>query len=164
MKITQRELKKKLDYCPKSGIFTWIQAPRGSRGKGCLAGHVDSSHGYVTIRINKEKYYAHRLAWLYMYGVVPEEIDHINHDRQDNSITNLRNGTHQDNVNNRLYSNQSGIVGITRDNERNTWVASTTINGKTKRLGRFASIDEAYKELIDNGVTPRRSACIDGLQ
>ena len=79
--LTQDRLKELLHYDPDTGVFTWIQkpAPRGRAIIGSVAGGL-KQHGYITIGINQREYYAHRLAWLYVYGEWPEDqIDHINH-------------------------------------------------------------------------------------
>lgn len=74
-----------------------------------------NSLGYVQIKISGKLYHAHRLAWLYVYGYMPEkEIDHINRIRDDNRIANLREATSQLNsLNTGIYKNNtSGSKGI----------------------------------------------------
>ena len=66
--LTQAKLKEVLHYAPETGDFTWLKAV-GSRAQvGCLAG-CSSSHGYTRIIVCGTEYKAHRLAWLYTYGV-----------------------------------------------------------------------------------------------
>jgi len=87
--LTQSQLKEILTYNPDTGIFTWLVASNGRIRVGDIAGTTDN--GYVRIMIERTKYRAHRLAWLYVHGESPkEQIDHINHIRDDNRINNLR--------------------------------------------------------------------------
>ena len=128
--LTQAELQSKFIYNPSNGIFTRIQT---SKNAGCI-----KSNGYVVISINYKTYTAHRLAWLYMYGEFPKNcIDHINNNRLDNRICNLREATKQENNRNSLKSikNKSGIKGIHWNKARNKWVAQITINYKIKTIG-----------------------------
>lgn len=83
--ITQQFIKELLNYDPDTGIFTWVKS-KGTAKKGSLVGSVCNQRGkcYNTIMINGKSYYAHRLAWLYVYGMFPEEdTDHINGDGLD---------------------------------------------------------------------------------
>ncbi|WP_217992144.1 HNH endonuclease signature motif containing protein [Providencia rettgeri] len=102
--------------------------------------------GYVEIQIDGIRYKAHRLAWLYCYGVMPDkQVDHINSCKTDNRITNLREATRSQNQQNTglTKSNKSGRKGVYfRDGK---WQAQAQINGKKYHLGRHKSIDEASK-------------------
>jgi len=74
--ITQKQLKEILEYCPEKGIFTWKVNIHRKIKRGNIAGTIAST-GHVKIGINKKMYYAHRLAWLYVYGKMPNNnIDH----------------------------------------------------------------------------------------
>ena len=89
MSITQDRLKEEVWYDPLTGIFT---RKKGSRaGKvGAIAGSL-TSYGYIRVSICSKFYMAHRLAWLYVYGYLPENsIDHINGVRNDNRLANLQ--------------------------------------------------------------------------
>lgn len=98
--VTQGEVKTRLNYDPETGVFTW--RINSSRAKaGAVAGTVNS-RGYVIICIRKRGYMAHRLAWFYVHGYwPPEETDHINGDRADNRLSNLRLATKRQNMHNR---------------------------------------------------------------
>jgi hypothetical protein len=88
MELTQRELKRHLHYNPATGVFTRRIALSYPSKVGEVAGTL-LPIGYVSIRINGRRYYAHRLAWLYVYGEFPIEVDHRNENRRDNRISNL---------------------------------------------------------------------------
>jgi hypothetical protein len=104
--LTRETLKKLLSYNPCTGEFRWKEQnpPRRRIPVGRIAGWRKSD-GYVQIGIEGETYYAHVLAWLYVYGEWPDEIDHLNEIKWHNSIFNLLNGTHSDNLS-RYYRNR----------------------------------------------------------
>jgi len=158
--ITQSELKDVLHYAPDTGIFTWIQRGPGrplSGQAGCV------SQGYRNIRVNKQTYRAHRLAWLYIYGEWPEnDIDHINGHGIDNRIDNLRDVSKALNQRNakRRYNNKSGITGVHWHKAAGKWSAQITVAGKRVYLGSLASIYRAasvrhFAMEIEGGYTKR---------
>ena len=90
--LSADDLRAELNYDPETGIFTW-KSGRGRGGTwtaGGIAGGPDG-HGYWRISVKRVRRLAHRLAWLYAFGVWPnKQVDHINGDRTDNRIANLR--------------------------------------------------------------------------
>lgn len=147
MTITQEELKKLLNYDPETGIFKWICNKRRSNGSGC-AGTLVYRNGkrYMQISIDSKKYYAHRLAWLYMYSEFPHNtIDHINGNGLDNSVSNLRDVTIVDNRrNHRKYNtNKSGLVGVCWDNTYKKWKSYINLYGVLKNIGHYDNIFDA---------------------
>ena len=147
MKITQKELVGILDYNPDSGVFIWKQN-RGNAGakKGDIAGSINNE-GYLHIRVGKgRRYKAHRLAWLYIYGEYPNgDIDHINHIRTDNRISNLRVVSNRENSINRSITrkNKSCVVGVHWCKDRNKWHSDIRDGGKRINLGYFTEFHEA---------------------
>jgi|688.fasta_scaffold385740_2 hypothetical protein len=121
---TQQELKELLHYDPDTGVFTW-KAAVGKRIKIGRTTGTPNGKGYLRVKIKGRLYLAHRLAWLYVYGVWPKwpevQIDHINNVRSDNRIENLRVSTHRQNSQNRKK-----VLGCT-----------CKLKGASKRLGRF---------------------------
>ena len=106
--ITARELREILSYNPHNGVFRWKVrlSPRSNPGE--QAGHING-RGYRTIKIRGKHYYAHRLAWLYHTGYFPnDEIDHINNDKLDNRLVNLREVTRWENQQNRIDTKLNG--------------------------------------------------------
>lgn len=90
--ITLDNICQLLDYDPVTGIFLW-KLPVGNTSTGKQAGTLKPD-GYIRIQVNGRLYYAHRLAWLMAYGEWPSNIiDHIDGDRKNNSLANLRNAT-----------------------------------------------------------------------
>ncbi len=134
--MTQSKLKSILHYNPVTGIFT--------RKDNTKCGSF--SHGYIRIVINKKRYYAHRLAWLYVYGEFPtKHIDHINHKGTDNRIKNIREVGCIDNHKNlpKYKNNKSGISGIFYNKKHKRWCPQIAVNGNKKHLGSFKTLDEA---------------------
>lgn len=106
-------MKDRLSYDRETGGFFWRKRS-GSQCAGNKAGTV-SADGYVKIKITGKMFMAHRLAWLFTYGDWPRgEIDHINGDRADNRISNLRDVSRSANQRNakRRRDNTSGITGV----------------------------------------------------
>lgn len=142
--VTQSQLKELLDYNSETGTFKWLIDVRRSRA-GDVAGHLHSK-GYIAIKIGRRDYYAHRLAWMYCYGQFPNgNIDHINRNRSDNRICNLRIANHVQNGQNlKTYrNNTSGVIGVNWNKRTSKWKSEIDINGKRFYLGLFNTIEEA---------------------
>ena len=139
--ITQDELKKVLHYNPDTGEFTWKVDGR-KKLKGTIAG--SDVNGYISISINKIRYKAHRLAWIYMYGTINKEmIDHINHDKKDNRIFNLREASRSDNA-----FNLKKTVGVSICKQTNKYRARLKFKGKTKCLGYYENFNDAQNAYL----------------
>jgi hypothetical protein len=96
--------------------------------------------------IGRKNYSAHRLAWLYVYGEWPsDQIDHINRNRSDNRIANLRIATPTQNQANRSVCkrNTTGFKGVTVDPRTGRFRAKIRVNGKRTHIGVFDSAEEA---------------------
>ena len=143
--LTQEVLRSILRHDPKTGRFHWRQSRPGVR-KDSVAGSIDDK-GYRVIRINRVLYKAHRLVWLYYHGTSPEIIDHINHDREDNRLENLRAATiSENNANTDLRSdNSTGFKGVSYHKGSGRYIAK--LCGKT--LGYFRSPEEAARKYTE---------------
>jgi hypothetical protein len=97
------------------------------------------SNNYIRCSINDRLYLAHRIIWLIHHGTWPNKIDHIDHDRINNKITNLRSVTHQENMQNQTKAkhNTSGITGVSR--HRNKW----RVKINRIHLGLFTNKEDA---------------------
>lgn len=149
-KLTQDKLKEVLDYDKESGVFTWkIDCDNKKIKAGQQAGSLVKSTGYYVVGYDKLVYQAHRLAWLYVYGGIPEKklIDHINGDAADNRISNLRLCTQAENQKNRRKSkhNTSGYKGLSWSKRHGKWRVRAVINRKSFHLGYYSDIKEAVE-------------------
>ena len=109
------EIMKLLHYDPATGVFTRLcrTAPNADAGD---VPTTENGKGYIRFRINKKKYYAHRVAWFYMTGEWPkQDIDHINGDTRDNRWANLRDVSTQVNCENQSRAQRdnksTGLLG-----------------------------------------------------
>jgi hypothetical protein len=100
-----------LDYDPESGDLRWKNAPQGKpHFVGCRIGTV--SRGYLIFKLDQEMQQVHRVVWAMHYGEEPPlEIDHIDGDKGNNAINNLRDGTKGINTMNRAM-HRDGLVGV----------------------------------------------------
>ena len=143
--LEREYLKSILDYEPETGIFRWKESLNNRVRMGAEAGTLRKD-GYRRIKINGKNYFGHRLAWLSVYGKFPTKfIDHINGDKSDNRITNLRDVTRQQNQFNRgkTRNNTSGYKGVSFYKHAKKFAARIKIDGKLKYLGLFDSKEEA---------------------
>lgn len=144
--LTHARICEALHYEPTTGVFTWAIKRKGTKGIGRVAGGLDAD-GYWRIKINYQEIKAHRLAWMYVYGVWPQcELDHINHSKTDNRISNLREVSRSENLQNRpmLKNNLSGYRGVHWEADRKRWRASIAIGGKQRIIGRYVDRHAAY--------------------
>lgn len=145
-RVTRARLMELLRYELETGLFTWITDRRCIRA-GSTAGTVNNN-GYIAIKIDGVLYTGHRLAWLWVYGEFPDaEIDHINRDRSDNKISNLRPATSAQNKVNRGKNprNTSGITGVSFSSARGKFVAQISHGAKNRNLGRFETLADAIR-------------------
>ena len=139
-------LKTRLSYDPESGIFTWIGHRCGVM-LGAAAGGLHSN-GYIRIRVDGTSYFAHRLAFMFVFNRAPEgEIDHINRNRTDNRICNLRESSISENRSNaiRKSTQNTGRLKGCYLNGSGSWVATIQKNKKQYNLGSFKTEKEAHE-------------------
>jgi hypothetical protein len=131
-------------YDPQTGVFRWREPPHWRVSRGALAGYYKNNR-YLCIVVDGRSYVAQRLAWLYIYGEWPNGlVDHINCDRGDNRIANLRIADRVQNQANRgrPRTNRTGYKGVRRESA-NSWSAKIRRNGEERWLGTFQSPEAA---------------------
>lgn len=103
------------------------------------------ANGYYSGSLFGKKYKAHRIIWKFVYGEDPLTIDHINGNKLDNRVCNLRNVSQAENARNssKSKSNSSGCVGVVFDKSRNKWAARIHDVDKMINLGRFDKFEDA---------------------
>lgn len=157
--IPVAELAQLLAYDPESGTLTWKTRQRdpsvslreherwNSRHAGSLAGHTNH-YGYVVVKIRREAFKAHRVAWALAHGCWPPsdcDLDHINRDKSDNRLTNLRLASRSENLINRPPpdNNTSGVRGVSWYAPSDCWAARIGYQNRKIHLGYFRSLEEA---------------------
>ena len=145
MEITQQFLHELFEY--REGHLFWKVDRRGNKLIGKQASRLKKSNGYQEVTINKKKYYAHRVIFMMFNGRWPEQIDHINSDRSNNLLSNLREASNaQNNRNTKLRStNKSGYKGVYWNKKNRNFVARITVNYKDIHLGCFKTVEEAHE-------------------
>jgi hypothetical protein len=143
--LTAEYLRLILHYDQETGIFTWKVGSANQVKVGDVAG-CQSGNGYLYISIGSRLHRAHRLAWLYVSGEWPKgQVDHINRNRSDNRISNLREVTNKQNGQNasKRSDNTSGHPGVCWYKRDSKWQAKITHNQKKIHLGYFSILAEA---------------------
>lgn len=162
--LTAQRVRALLHYDSSTGLFIWRErsaedfatdrAARSwnTRYSGSPALHTDRGNGYLQGQIDGHIYKAHRIAWLHHHGVWPKgDIDHINGDRADNRIENLRDVSRSVNLLNKpkAATNSSGVKGVSWAQERGQWNARIGVDGFYKNLGYFDCFDAAVQARLE---------------
>jgi len=142
---SQARLREVLDYDPDSGEFRWRHAIMGGVEKGDIAGTI-MGRGYRLIGLDGARHYAHRLAWIYMTGSVPQGIiDHRDRCKSNNAWANLRDANAELNTRNvkqARSTNHLGLLGVSRVGNR--FRAEIHAGKFRKHLGCFSTPEEAH--------------------
>ncbi|EEI3401062.1 HNH endonuclease [Salmonella enterica subsp. enterica serovar Cerro] len=143
------------DYDKNTGALTWRVSPNNRIKIGSPAGSVNPGTGYVHVKVFKRNRMAHRIVWdmhnpndTVQKG---EEIDHINHNKTDNRIENLRKVDCAVNQRNRPQhkDNTSGVTGVCWYKRHNCWRVQIRAKGKPKHIGYFDNFDAAVETRKD---------------
>lgn len=142
-RISHKKLKTLLDYDAVSGLFTWKSTRCGRALAGNVAG-TDSGQGYTRIGVGGRFYKAHHLAWFYIHAVWPTQIDHIDLDKSNNAISNLREANNSQNkMNSPVYSSSTtGFKGVTKM-PSGSWLVRVGHNKKRITVGTFKTLEHA---------------------
>ena len=142
-KLTQSRLMQLLNYDPATGVFSW-KIKSGGKKAGSVAG-IAHCKGYITIRGDYKYYLAHRLAFLYMKGEMPEFVDHKNGVRNDNRWSNLRPATATENMQNMgvRKDNTSGHSGVYWNRALGKWHVRFKVNKKQCNFGYYENLSDA---------------------
>lgn len=149
--LTQERLKEVLHYSPDTGVLTWAAKTSRKVVVGSSAGSIRVD-GYIHVGVDGTRYLAHRLAWLHVYGAWPtKHLDHVDGDRSNNSMRNLRVCTDAENGQNRKGPNansRTGYLGVTYDRRYGTYSAHITRQGVKTHLGTFSTPEEAHQAYL----------------
>ena len=157
--LTQGFVKECFDYDQITGIFTWRERPTShftsdsyaarmnKRCAGRIVGARARQKGYPTVNIRGKCYRLHRLAFLWMNGRWPDgDVDHINHDREDNRWSNLREVSRRENCRNRSADGRStsGLTGVSWFKRDKKWRAQLSRGGKNTHIGYYDTPEDAH--------------------
>lgn len=150
VKLSQSRLKELLNYDPETGIFTW-KVSRGRCSAGTVADTLDK-HGYIRIQVDGARFFAHRLAFLWVTGLPPDdEVDHIDGNPANNAFANLREVNHaenQQNMGGAQRNSKSGFIGVIFDRRTHKWVGKITVARRAVHLGTFSTPELAHGAYI----------------
>lgn len=137
-------LRELLRYEPETGRLVWRERDRKLSGK--VAGGVDRGHGYRRVRVGGRSELAHRIIMAIVNGYWPtDEVDHINGNRDDNRLCNLRLVSRSGNMLNKskYRNNSSGVTGVFWHRQHRKWCATVRQGKKHKHVGLFRCIGAA---------------------
>ncbi len=150
--LTKARLRELMSYDPRKGELRWIVLPHKSASNikvGDVVGYIRPEDGYRIIVVGGRKYMAHRLIWLYVHGRWPaSQIDHVNGDKSDNRLVNLReatNGQNKANSNIRRNNTLTGYTGVTVHGETGKYRVRAQFNGKMRSFGLYESLEKAVE-------------------
>lgn len=148
MNIALEDVRQCFHYDSEDGRLYWKWHPKQNMRTKFLGrefGAKNNKSGYIDGHFLGTHINEHRLIFLYHYGYLPKEIDHIDRDGFNNKIENLRDVTRsQNNLNHNVRkTNKTGIKGVYWHKQTRKWSGSLTINKKKIYLGLFKTLDEA---------------------
>jgi hypothetical protein len=163
--LTPERIQELFDYDPATGNLIWRVGRRGRFARpGVIAGNRKR---YVMVSIDCKTYAVHRVIWLLHYGHLPDEIDHVNQDKTDNRLENLRVCSRSENTGNvgLRSTNTSGHRGVWFVEHCGRWRASIKENGKSRHLGYFDTIEDASRAYNKAAIDYfGRFACLNKVQ
>jgi len=144
--ITQDRLKELLSYDSDTGLLTWLVDRNAGSYAGDIAGTL-MNKGYIHIKVDGSLYLGHRLAWLYCHGYLPSMLDHIDGDRVNNKLSNLRIADRFQNAHNAVkrIDNTSGFKGVGLHTLTGKWRARIRFRNTRKSLGLYDTPELAYE-------------------
>lgn len=142
MELTQEQVKYFFEY--KDGALYWKVDASERNKKGKRFGSAKENR-YRHGSLKDKSFLEHRLIFLYHHGYLPKVVDHINGNKKDNRVENLREATQSQNIcNSKLSSrNSSGHKGVSWINARKTWQVTLMVNGINKFLGYHKNFEFA---------------------
>lgn len=147
--LSLQRLRELLRYEPETGDLIWLVRRRGQVNPGDVAGHLDVT-GYVHVRLDGRLYKGHRLVWLYVHGAWPVGvIDHMDGNRANNRITNLRDVVDSVNQENRRTpdrDNRTGLLGVTKHGRG--FMAQIVAKGRHHYLGTHDTAEQAHEAYV----------------
>jgi hypothetical protein len=164
--LSAAEVRRLFDYMPETGKLIRKVRTSNRIKVGDEAGQRNTT-GHLQCRVNGRLYLVHRIIWLFVYGSFPVgEIDHIDGDKTNNKICNLRDVSHTENMQNLQKSHRgskTGLLGAHPHKATGKFAAAIRVNGKQIHLGLFATAYSAHEAYMNAKITMRteRTAHLD---
>lgn len=149
--MNEELIKRLLRYDPETGFLHWREDRRRCKS-GSVAGNIHKGSGYIRVEVDGKGMSAHRVAWFLHHGQWPvDQIDHINKDKTDNRIENLREATNGQNRANTRSSSKHGLKGVAFKPwlKDRPWEARITASKRVLSLGCYPTKEEAHKAYCD---------------
>lgn len=143
------EIREYFSYDADTGILCAANRKRRTDLNGKPVG-CPHGNGYLDVRLGKKLYYVHRVCFAHYYGYWPEAVDHVNGNRTDNRICNLRDANKQLNGLNRGMDrdNSSGFKGVSYRGDTYNFMWQFVVEGKRYTKSGFATAIEAYNHKV----------------
>lgn len=141
--MIREQAKQLFTYEPSTGVVRWLVGRNAGKEAGCY--HANEKYRRILYRGKYEL--THRIAMILTYGDLPKgaQVDHINHDRSDNRLENLRITDHEGNGRNvsMMRTNTTGVTGVVYLKKNNKYMAQIYVDKKHKYLGIYETLEEA---------------------
>ena len=126
------------------GLLYWKEKTAACVKIGSKVG-VESGRGYLIVPFQYKHYYVHRIIFMMQHGYVPHIIDHIDGNRSNNKIENLRPATRSENCRNQKTpkNNTSGYKNVFWHKTSKKWKVALSVDGKLKHIGSFSELEAA---------------------
>lgn len=142
--LTQEEAHRLFEY--RDGVLYWRIRPAKCVNVGDVVGGTNGSkQPYLRTRIKRQGFLVHRIIFLMHHGYIPEVIDHIDNNIQNNKIENLRSATKSQNHQNAVShkNNTSGCKNVFWHESSSKWQVKLRSNGKMHHVGSFKDLELA---------------------
>lgn len=142
--LTKEIVNNLFDY--QNGKLFWKYSAAKRTCIGDLAG-CSNGNGYLRVVINYKHYYVHRIIFLMHHGYLPKFIDHIDGNRNNNKVENLREATHSENARNQKtpVNNSSGYKNVFWHKTKKSWVVCISLNNKLHHFGNYQNLTDAIQ-------------------
>jgi hypothetical protein len=144
--MEQQKIREYFDY--SDGVLYWKIKTERCVKIGQPAGTLDKRTGYHRVRVDCKFQKAHRIIFLYHHGYLPDFVDHIDGNKTNNKIENLRGATLSQNCMNQKIStrNTSGTKGVMWHKRDKKWFVQLRVNSKCHSFGYYE--DKELAELV----------------
>ena len=149
---SQEALRGLFSYDPDTGHLTNLHTRNSRAVKGRRAGNLMGT-GYRRVRVDGVEYGEHRLIWKLVHGEDPDVINHKDHNRSNNRLNNLENGTCADNNRHSAAATNTLPLGVKQLKDKgiaySRYMARATVDGKRLYLGTYETPEQAHNAYLE---------------